>query len=376
MSCTVTTSGWSVTGGIARLGACTTSASMRRWVAAAGARARSAALPCGRPRSIHGNPARDAPRTGAGRERDRARRRSREAGGAARSRSGRCRRGPAAAAARRGTRPSRECVRDSPVARRQTRGPCRPTRTRGRGRARARRARRAVVSSVRTPVHRVGDRRARWSARRAARRRPRPRGWIRRAPRRPARPRSSPRAPGSRSPRRSTGTRAASRAPSSARVPASVTRPASITRRARRPARRGDRGVDLGSGGTVVARRSRAGRRDDAPASSPNAPTRCAKFFRGSSVPIASTNGAPPSAASTLGRHLARRRRAAGRRAGSRRDGPAAQAAPEDLLDLVGDELRSPCAASRRARPRAGSMGSNARTSGVHSSGYRTNEQS
>ena len=41
----------------------------------------------------------------------------------------------------------------------------------------------------------------------------------------------------------------------------------------------------------------------------------------------------------------------------------------EDLLDLVGHELRAGVQRRAAVRPRAGSTGSNARTSGVHSSG-------
>ena len=77
------------------------------------------------------------------------------------------------------------------------------------------------------------------------------------------------------------------------------------------------------------------------PASSPNAPTRCGKFLRGSSVPIASTNGAPSSCAADVRRHVGR----VAERGDAERDhdeapgGP--QAPAEDLLDLVGDELRA-----------------------------------
>ena len=136
--------------------------------------------------------------------------------------------------------------------------------------------------------------------RRAARRRPRPRGSSPRAPRRPARRRSSPRAPGSRSLRRSTGTRAPRRASSSARRPASSTRPgehdarrgvaaasraiaASTSGRAG-PSRPGDHEAQVGMRRRERAERARRG---------------AARFLRGSSVPIASTNGAPPTRSST-----------------------------------------------------------------------------
>ena len=52
-----------------------------------------------------------------------------------------------------------------------------------------------------------------------------------------------------------------------------------------------------------------------------------------------------------------------------------AQPRPEDLLDLVGDELRARVHVTPRAIARRTS-GTSARTSGVQSSGYRTKEQS
>ena len=53
-----------------------------------------------------------------------------------------------------------------------------------------------------------------------------------------------------------------------------------------------------------------------------------------------------------------------------------AQARPEELLDLGRDELRARVNGRAAARSPGARCGTSARTSGVHSSGYRTNEQS
>ena len=138
MSCTVTTSGWSSTGGTARLGACTTSASMPEpgsvqtvpeLVPQAAAR---------RTEIDPGDAGRDATRAGSRRERDRGRPRLRADTGAERSRSGRSRPGRVAAV---GRRAPRRCTTATPRSGGSTtrgRERCGPTRRhapdRGRGR--------------------------------------------------------------------------------------------------------------------------------------------------------------------------------------------------------------------------------------------------
>ncbi len=131
-------------------------------------------------------------------------------------------------------------------------------------------------------------------------RRPRPRGSNRPEPRPPALRPSLPPGAGSRSPRRSTDTRAsvAVRGGRAARRrrPGPPARPALVIPA---PALLTAASISGRAGPSCPAmtRRRSACR---AP-SAPNAPTRCAKFLRGSSVPIATTNGASPTAPATIG---------------------------------------------------------------------------
>ena len=154
---------------------------------------------------------------------------------------------------------------------------------------------------------------------------------------------------------------------------ASETPPARTTATAYRPGG-GDRGVDLGLGGPVVTG-------DDQPDVGMTARdlTERADEMGEVLARLEGADGHDERGVADGGRH--RRRHlgcvAEGRDPEGSDDEPArgAQAAAEDLLDLVGDELRS-CVQGGSAGHRRRITGSNARTSGVHSSGYRTNEQS
>ena len=218
-------------------------------------------------------------------------------------------------------------------------------------------------------VDRVGERVRRRSVRRAARRRRRLRGSTRRAPRppgTPARHRFEQREAEAFVDRRVREHRGAveqrARGPRRRRAPASTTR-CRVARRAARSRRRRRAGPGRRDP------RSRAGGRDCAAASAPNAPTRCGRFLRGSSVPIASTNGAPPTAFATSAASAASspsggtperdHDEAARRRAGPGRRSPRSR------------RRRTPssCARSRRARSPGARPDRSARTSGVHSSG-------
>ena len=350
MSCTVTTSAASRTGGTARLGACTTSASMRTTgPAAAGASTRSARCRAAR-RGRSTGPGGGTPGgPGAGRERDDVDADRRAGRAAASGCSGRCRRAPVAAAGRRGTRPSsdlhlrtsRRVLREPAVARRRARGRSPATRTRRADRGRARRARRGCASSVSTRSSAAASPRSSVGSTSSA---------------------ASPATSGIEPARAATtGTSGAHRF-EQRKAEAFVDRRVGEHRRRveqRAPARvvdvagehdpfarvgAGSRSIAASTAGRAGPSRPAITRRRSGwvAASMPNALTRCGRFLRGSSVAIASTNGR---SADRCGD-----RRPACAAASPRRGTPsgittsrpgAAQPGPEELLDLVGDELRA-----------------------------------